>query len=149
MKKPIVSFDFDGTLSRPDVQEFAKELLDLGVEVRVTTTRYDDMHSHKYGDDYPPEQDDLWSVVDRLGIPRHHVRYTNMEWKYTYLMGTAFLFHLDDNEHEFARARYNSCKIPMIQVNGGGWQKKCMRILTKKAQDLLIDVPVHPTPYSS
>lgn len=142
MKKPIVSFDFDGTLSRPDVQEFAKELLELGVEVRVTTTRYDDMHSHKYGDDYPHNSDDLWEVVEKLGIPKHHVRFTNMEWKYHYLIGTAFLFHLDDNEHEFARARYNACKIPMIQVNGGGWRKKCMGILLKKVAELKTNVQV-------
>ena len=131
MKKPIVSFDFDGTLSRPDVQEYAKFLIDQGVEVRVTTTRYDEMHAHKYGDDYPHTQDDLWEVVDRLGIPRQHVRYTNMEWKHWYLNGTAFIFHLDDNTHEFAHARYNSCKVPMIQVNSGTWQRKCNGLLQK------------------
>ena len=36
----IVSFDFDSTLSRKDVQEYAKELLERGIDVWVVTTVY-------------------------------------------------------------------------------------------------------------
>lgn len=129
MKQPTVSFDFDGTLSRADVQEYAAELIAQGVDVRVTTTRYDDMHIHKYGGDFPNILDDLWEVVDRLGVPRHKVRFTNMEWKYTYLKGTPFIFHLDDNEQEFNHARYESCSVPMVQVNTNSWKQKCNRLL--------------------
>ncbi len=134
--KLTVSFDFDGTLAMPHVQEFAKELLDLGIEVRVTTTRYDDMHCHKYGYRWPPVLDDLWEVVDRLQIPRHHVRFTNMEWKSKYLLGTNFVFHLDDNEEEFHHARYDSVKVPMVQVNGGSWKKKCLKLLEKSVNSI-------------
>lgn len=127
--EPTVSIDFDGTLSKPEVQEYARELLSQGIQVRVTTTRFDDMHIHKYGDDYPNVLDDLWEVVDDLGIPRHHVRFTNMEWKHTYLIGTNFIWHLDDNPHEMSHARYASCKVPMVQVNTNTWKNKCNRIL--------------------
>lgn len=131
MKPPKVSFDFDHTLSHPHVQEYAKQLLEQGVEVWIITTRYDENHMHKYAMDYPATMEDLWAVADELGIPRHHVRFTCMEWKYTYLIGTEFLWHLDDNEHEIRRAQYNKCKVPMIQVHGGGWQKKCNGLLLK------------------
>lgn len=65
-----------------------------------------------------------------------------MEWKYTYLTGTTFIWHLDDNEHEIRRAQYNSCKVPMIQVHGGGWQKKCDRLLEKQRMKQLATADV-------
>ena len=37
-----VGFDFDSTLSRKDVQEFAKELVNDGHEVWIVTSRFDD-----------------------------------------------------------------------------------------------------------
>lgn len=126
-----VSFDFDHTLSNPHVQEFAKELLDNGHDVWVVTTRYDVNHLHKYAMDYPPTMDDLWEVVDTLGIPRWKVRFTNMEWKYTYLCDTEFAFHLDDNEQEIRRALYNKCKVPMIQVHGSAFKNKCLRLINR------------------
>jgi len=45
MDKKIVTFDFDATLSRPDVQEYAKELIEKGIDVWVVTARYDDLHT--------------------------------------------------------------------------------------------------------
>jgi hypothetical protein len=127
MKK--VSFDFDHTLSQPEVQEFAKELLDNGIDVWVVTTRYDENHLHKYAMDYPATLEDLWEVVERLGIPRWKVRFTNMEWKYTYLCDTEFLWHLDDNNHEIRRALYNKCKVPMIQVADSNFKNECLNLI--------------------
>ena len=124
-----VSIDFDGTLSQPQVQEFAKELLDAGIDVWVVTTRYDENHLHKYAMDYPPTLEDLWEVVERLGIPRWKVRFTNMEWKYTYLCDTEFVWHLDDNDHEIRRALYNKCGVRMIQVNSDDFKSKCLHII--------------------
>ena len=37
-----VSFDFDGTLSRKDVQKLAKELVSEGHEVWIVTSRFSD-----------------------------------------------------------------------------------------------------------
>lgn len=122
-----VSFDFDGTLSEEHVQDYAQELIEQGVEVWVVTTRWDENHKHKY--ELNPTIDDLWEVVDRLGIPRHRVRFTCMEWKYTYLNGTTFSWHLDDNEEEFSYARIHGCNVPMISVHGGGWKEKCNRVM--------------------
>ncbi len=124
-----VSFDFDGTLSKPHVQEFARDLIQHGVEVWVVTTRYDENHKFRYP--MNARLDDLWQVVDDLGIPRWKVRFTCMEWKHTYLNGTSFLWHLDDNTEEFYQARMHKCSVPMIQVESGSWKNKCVRLLSK------------------
>lgn len=137
-----VSFDFDGTLQREDVQEYAKKLIDRGVDVWVVTTRFDENHKSKWilhfpdapwAHEYAAHPDDpnyeLWEVCHRLGIPRHKVRFTCMEWKYTYLNGTSFSWHLDDNPEEFSHAKAQGCSVPMIQVNTSVWKNKCERLL--------------------
>lgn len=123
-----VSFDFDGTLEQAYVQEYAKKLIERGIEVWVVTTRWDENHKHKYP--MNATLDDLWEVVDRLGIPKHHVRFTCMEWKATYLKGTSFVWHLDDNDQEFSICkRTEGCTVPMIDVLGNGWEQKCERLI--------------------
>lgn len=122
-----VSFDFDGTLQRADVQEYAKKLIDKGVEVWVVTTRWDENHKHKYANN--PTIDDLWEVVDKLGIPKHHVRFTNMEWKYIYLDNTSFAWHLDDNDAELHKAHSYNCTVPMVYVEKHDWEDRCESIL--------------------
>ena len=129
-----VSFDFDGTLEFEDVQNYAAELLKRGVEVWVVTTRWDENHKHKYP--MNATLDDLWEVVDRLGIPRWHVRFTCMEWKATYLKGTNFAWHLDDNDREFRECKHTEdCKVPMIDVLSNGWKEKCERLLNNNTEN--------------
>lgn len=130
-----VSFDFDGTLEFQNVQDYALELINNGVEVWVVTTRWDENHKHKYP--HNATLDDLWEVVDRIGIPRHQVRFTCMEWKYTYLDGSGFDWHLDDNPEEFSQAKANGCSVPMIQVDSNGWMIKCNRLLKRKTDDII------------
>jgi len=125
-----VSFDFDGTLEFKNVQRFAKELIEKGVEVWVVTTRWDENHKHKYP--LNSTLDDLWEVVDELGIPRWRVRFTCMEWKYTYLKGTPFIWHLDDNDREMLEALENGCKVPIIDVMKSDWQDTCEELLRQK-----------------
>ena len=128
MKK--VSFDFDGTLEFDNVQQYAKKLIDRGIEVWVVTTRWDENHKHKYP--MNATLDDLWEVVDKLGIPRHHVRFTCMEWKATYLKGTNFIWHLDDNPDEFKMAKQEELNVPMIDVDSSDWMYKCEDLLNEK-----------------
>lgn len=125
-----VSFDFDGTLEFDNVQQYAKELIDRGIEVWVVTTRWDENHKHKYPTN--ATLDDLWEVVDRLGIPRWHVRFTCMEWKATYLKGTNFVWHLDDNEEEVDQAKKAKLDIPIIDVFSSDWKEQCEDLLNKK-----------------
>lgn len=123
-----VSFDFDGTLEFEDVQEYAAELIKRGIDVWVVTTRWDENHKHKYP--MNATLDDLWEVVDKLGIPRWKVRFTCMEWKATYLKGTNFVWHLDDNDQEVSIGkRTEGFNIPIIDVLSNGWKNKCERLL--------------------
>lgn len=130
MKQNLVTFDFDGTLSRADVQEYALELISKGVDVWVVTSRYDELHKHRY--QINPTNNDLWEVVDRLNIPRWKVRFTCMEFKADYLFHTNAIFHLDDNKDEFFEMKRIKCKTVGVQVSSGGFQNKCNRILQKK-----------------
>jgi len=126
-----VSFDFDGTLEFQNVQDYAAQLLKRGIEVWVVTTRWDENHKHKYP--LNSTLDDLWEVVDRLGIPRWHVRFTCMEWKATYLKGTNFVWHLDDNDEEVSKCKkLQGCNVPIIDVFGNSWEEKCERLLKAK-----------------
>ena len=118
-----VSFDFDGTLEHRNVQQYAKKLIDDGIEVWVVTTRWDENHKHKYPQN--ATLDDLWEVVDMLKIPRHRVRFTCMEWKYKYLDGTEFCWHLDDNISEMEEAKKNGCNVKIIDVLEPDWQEEC------------------------
>jgi hypothetical protein len=140
MEKIICTFDFDKTLNRPDVQEYARELIAKGIDVWVVTSRYDDLHTHNYqyladyDDNFSADynNDDLWIIVDDLQIPRHKVRFTNMEFKSAYLQKTNALWHLDDSFQELAYIKMDKIKTVGIQVNSGSWKQKCNRILNKK-----------------
>ena len=130
-----VTFDFDSTLSRSDVQEYAMELLARGVDVWVVTSRYDNLHLHKYEgrlEEKHWDNSDLWAVVDKVGIPRWKVCFTNMEWKSEFLLGTNVIWHLDDDHQELSHIRKYAGKTLGIQVVAGGWKRKCERLLNKK-----------------
>lgn len=118
-----VSFDFDGTLEHKHVQEYAKSLIEKGIEVWVVTTRWDENHKHKYP--LNATLDDLWIVVDKLNIPKHHVRFTCMEWKAEYLDGSSFIWHLDDNDEETEQAKILGINVPIIDVKNPLWKNQC------------------------
>lgn len=122
-----VSFDFDGTLQREDVQQYARELRDRGMDVWIVTTRWDENHKHLYA--FNPHIDDLWEVVERLGIPRWKVRFTNMQWKYTYLEDTQFIWHLDDNPEEFERMEIRCPSIGRVGVWKEDWKEQCEQLI--------------------
>lgn len=122
-----VCFDFDHTLSKEHVQEYAVELISRGVDVWVLTSRYDELHKHLYT--FNPTNEDLYTVVDKIGIPRHKVMFTNMNWKAEYLAGTHVTWLLDDNPEELIQIRNSKIKTVGIQVNSGSWKNKCERLL--------------------
>lgn len=89
MKK--VSFDFDDTLDRGDVQTYAQQLLNEGVEVWIVTAR----------EDLPIDNRDLFSVSDRLGIPRNHIVFVSYRLKAEYFKNHPdFIWHLDNDFNE-------------------------------------------------
>lgn len=130
-----VTFDFDNTLSRPDVQEFAKFLLGSGIDVWVLTMRYDELHKHKWTAD--PCNQDLYDVIEEVGIPKHKVRFCNLEnWqtcndsKAKYLQGTDVIFHIDDSVDELESFKdYKNTKTLPIQVRQPHWKLKCLKAI--------------------
>lgn len=105
-----VSFGYDGVLTRPDVQEFVKELINSGVEVFVTTTEYNPMLSDM---DVNYDTSELWKIVDMLGIPCQNVIFTNMLPKSLFLAGSGCLFHLDSSpsvKHDIV----NCTRVPAV-----------------------------------
>jgi len=121
-----VSFDFDDTLTREDVQEYAKELISKGVEVFVVTKRYDELHKHLWADN--PTNDDLWEVTNRLGIPERNVIFTNVQPKSKVLLGSNVLWHLDDTVEVLHDIHRNSETLP-VYVENDVWKKICNRLL--------------------
>lgn len=114
-----VSFDFDGTLTRIDVQRYARLLYKEGYEVHIVTSR------HKRHDLFDHEHVDLYTVAAKIGIDEDNIHFLNCSDKSTFFIEHPdFLFHLDDdwfvvddiNEH---------CKVLSICVLADGWTLRC------------------------
>lgn len=123
-----VSFDFDSTLSRQDVQDFAESLLSRGVDVWVVTSRNDDLHLHKY---LRPDANnlDLWAVVDKVGIPREKIIFTNFRDKHEYLKDTPVICHLDDDWIELNFLNKLTKVVGISVVGGNNWKNKVNRLI--------------------
>jgi hypothetical protein len=101
MKKIKVSFDWDGSLERESVKEYARELIDRDIEVYIVTSRYNNTKALEY---YGTSvNDEIFNTAEELGIPIKNIIFTNMEWKYTYFKNNLdYLFHIDDSSQELA-----------------------------------------------
>lgn len=127
----IVTIDFDGTLSRNDVKEYAKELIDRGIDVWVLTSRYDNLHKHLW--EHNPTNDDLYAVLDIVGIPYHKTIFLNMYNKADYLDNTFVVWHLDDDKETIDEINHHSkyTGVKGIHVNAPNWRQQCERTLIK------------------
>ena len=113
-----ISFDFDGTLDRPAIQNYFKELRSRGYDVWVVTRRYDDLNKHRYI--YNSTNEDLWAIIDSLEHPREKVMFTNYEYKDSYLKNTHVKIHIDDDPVELSKLE-NNTKIRTINATLNNW----------------------------
>ena len=137
-----VSFDADGTiLSKPHLQEYAKELIARGIEAWITTARYD--HPSKYSEEFKlkyfifnieDEHKHLFDIADKCGISRDHIKFMNMEMKSKFFAEEDFLWHLDDDQIE-CKFINKETKTVGIQCNSSNWRHKCERLIKKKIND--------------
>lgn len=82
-----ISFDYDQTLSRPEIQELAKELKSLGHRILIITNR----ESRK-------NNSDLYEVASKLGIKDHHIWFCEMLGKDRFIRpGMQIDYHIDDD----------------------------------------------------
>ena len=122
-----VSFDYDGTLSRSDVERYAKELVESGIEVWIVTSRMSDediLNSFQ-----PWTKTDansiLWETAERIGIPRERVKFTAHVDKIEFLKDKDFVFHLDDDIYELIEIMSSSDSCQPLNVNHSDWEKNC------------------------
>ena len=124
-----VSFDFDGTLSRLDVQAYAKSLLDKGYVVWIVTSRL-----HEKNADNLQWNDDLYEVAEKLGIPKSQIHFMNT-WihgddKSHWLKDQDFVWHLDDDFIEINSVNRECKNTKGISVFGNStWKQKSNKLL--------------------
>jgi hypothetical protein len=125
-----VSFDFDSTLDREDVQEFAKLLIDSGYEVWITTSRFDTKTALEKGWWWVEKNNqDLYRVADDCGIPKENIAFTAMIDKIKFLKGKDFLFHLDDDDLELEMIEESDDNCIGVWVEKKDWKEVCENIL--------------------
>jgi hypothetical protein len=125
-----VSFDFDSTLSREDVQDFTKDLVKRGFDIWITTSRIDTESALENGWWWIKSQNEqLYEVAEECGIKKENIQFTNMKDKIEVLKNKNFLFHLDDDEVELdlIKASNDSC-IP-VWVELKNWKEICENII--------------------
>lgn len=130
-KKYKISFDFDSTLDREDVQEFAKELVRAGHDVWITTSRFDTESSLKKGWWWIRSQNEyLFEVAEECGIPKENVVFTTMIDKINFLEGKGFLFHLDDdNDAEIPFINESDDPCVGVWVEMKDWKETCINLM--------------------
>ncbi len=125
-----VSFDFDSTLSRKDVQEFAKQLVDEGHEVWIVTSRFDDESAMSKNWHWIKGQNKrLFDVADECGIKHENIKFTCMESKSIFLKDKGFIFHLDDDDIELMDILESKDSCRPIHVDHFEWKETCKSIL--------------------
>lgn len=131
MKK--VSFDYDGTLALPSVEEFAKELVEQGYDVWVVTSRVgdDDLENSFQPWKTPDWNRDLWESCERIGIPKDKVVFTSFADKIDYLKGNNYIFHLDDDLYELTAIMESGDNCMPLNVGHSDWKRNCIEELEK------------------
>lgn len=125
-----VSFDFDGTLSEEEVQEFASYLVNSGFNVFIITSRIrTDMALSKGWHWIERQNNDLLEIADKCNIPRENIVFTEMVDKIEYIEDKEFIFHLDDSDEEIELINISDDECLGIDVKKPNWKELCKRKL--------------------
>jgi hypothetical protein len=128
-----VSFDFDGTLSRKDVQRFAKELVDKGYDVWIVTSRVATEPALAKGWYWVEKQNqELYNVAEQCGIPKEKIVFTEHVDKIVFLKDKEFLFHLDDDEYELMEILRSKDTCKPLNVGHSDWEYYCREIINNE-----------------
>lgn len=127
-----VSFDFDSTLSRRDVQEYAKSLVNNNHDVWIVTSRCATEPALAKGWWWVEKQNqELYDVADSVGIPRDKIVFTEHVDKIIYLKDKEFSFHLDDDVEELIAIMQSGDPCKPINVDYFSWKEECDNVLSK------------------
>lgn len=135
-----ISFDFDGSLDRKSLQEYATELVQRKFNVHIVTRRYDS--TERYTADFTArynildlekEHQYLFEVADKCGIKPENIHFMNMDDKFKFFVeNEGFLWHLDDDYWEVVDINKWSKTIGISCASGSNWRHKCERLIKKK-----------------
>jgi len=123
-----VSFDYDGCLSIPEIQEYATKLVKRGVEVWICTSRLSpkDAPSGEWNDD-------LFEVAKKVGIERKNIIFTSFEKSGTnkneVLNDKGFIWHLDDDWMDLSYIKTDSDLIGISCFGNPEWERQCEELL--------------------
>ena len=118
----ICSFDFDGTLTRPEVFEYARELQRRGYIVCINTARCDCIHGELDGHSSNADLLAVAHELNRCRIIFLRNRTSKMWGLFDYGAECVahIAFHLDDCMDELSRVgRFG------VDVTKGNWRQKC------------------------
>lgn len=117
-----VSFDFDGTLALPEVQEYAAYLISIGIDVWITTAR----SKAVYKELQRSLHSDIYEVSLKLGIPDDKINFMGLDFqsKAEWLKDQEFVWHLDDDPYEHKEIIRLCATIP-INVDWLYWKAAC------------------------
>lgn len=114
-----ISFDYDGTLDKPTIKEFAKDLITEGHDVYVITSR-----AGHHGQNL-----DLSRDVSELKIPFNKVAFTEGDPKVNALEYLEIDIHLDDDWIEVGMINKRK-KTKAIRVFGNkNWRKEARKLI--------------------
>lgn len=129
-----VSFDFDSTLSRKDVQKFAKELVGEGHDVWIVTSRFSTEEAKSKGWWWIEKNNqELYEVAKQCGIPEEKIVFTHMVDKIEFLKGKGFLFHLDDDDIELMNILDSEDSCHPLNVEHFDWENNCREIIKNES----------------
>lgn len=102
-----ISFDFDDTLSKTEVQKIARGLLKDKYNVIITTSRSESK-----------DNSDLEDVAEAVGISS--INYTNYEDKHIHLKSSDVDVHIDNDKVELFLLQHYTNVVP-VDVNSKDW----------------------------
>lgn len=147
-----ISFDFDGTLTRPKIQEYAVKCKSMGFDVHILTARHDDINGPEYlglgtfqHNHIIYNNDVVFETAEKLKIPITNIhfnpggytssgQYKNHFFEKEYAKHREYLFHIDDDLETIralSHGMYNKkhTTIPVSCYNTAPWLSKCQQIL--------------------
>jgi hypothetical protein len=119
-----VAFDFDDTLDQDEVQEYAKSLIERGIDVWICTARLDNHHGN------PNWNIDLFETAMSLRIPFGNIIMTNLSLKSAHLNKKGFTWLLDDMQSNIEDLMTSDC-IPILYVHYNNWKEKCEKLINQ------------------
>jgi len=126
----LITVDFDGTLTRPDVQAFVKEAITEGHRVIIVTLRHTEkVSNYMFGENPSGWNTDVIKLGKELGCER--IFLTNGVEKHKYISPLEPAIHLDDVRSEVKQINEN-CKTLAIWINKSVWKVTANRILNNK-----------------